>query len=389
VGLVSPDGADMQVALDPPTGEPATTRVLSVKEPEQRFTFRDIPARPVPSLARNFSAPVTLSYDYDERRLTHLMAHDSDPFNRWEAGQRLATALILKGVESVRAGGEFKVPESFVDAFGRVLGAASDDPAFAAEALTLPSEAFLAEQMDVVDPDAIHSVRTALARQLAELLRDELLAAYRANEVSGPYSPDAASAGKRALRNLCLAYLMETRSREACDLVFAQFEKADNMTDASAALAILSDFDCGERTRALDSFYGLWKDEPLVLDKWLRVQAMSRLPGTLAEVERLTAHPAFSIRNPNKVYALIGGFTAGNPVRFNAADGSGYAFLADQVIALDKLNPQVAARMARGFDRWKKFDGGRQQHARAALERIRATPGLSKDVNEIVTKGLQ
>jgi aminopeptidase N len=170
--------------------------------------------------------------------------------------------------------------------------------------------------------------------------------------------------------------------------VAAQFRAADNMTDAGAALAILADFDCKERSDALDAFYARWKDEPLVVDKWLRVQAMSRLPGTLAEVKRLTAHPAFSIRNPNKIYALLGGFCMANPVRFHAADGSGYTFLADHVIALDARNPQVAARMARAFDRWKKFDAGRQAHARAALERIRAAPSLSKDVAEIVTKAL-
>jgi len=181
---------------------------------------------------------------------------------------------------------------------------------------------------------------------------------------------------------------MESGSKEACDLVYAQFSAAGNMTDAGAALAVLADFDCGERTTALDAFYARWQDEPLVMDKWLRVQAMSRLPGTLAEVKRLIDHSAFSIRNPNEVYALIGGFTAGNHVRFHAADGSGYDFLAEQVIALDSLNPQVASRMARGFDRWRKFDAGRQVHARAALERIRATPGLSKDVAEIVTKAL-
>jgi aminopeptidase N len=389
VGLVAPDGRDLEVKLAGEVPTPGTAHVLSVTEAEQRFTFIDVPARPVPSLARNFSAPIVLQYDYDERSLTHLMAYDSDAFNRWEAGQRLATALMLKGVEEVRAGREFKAPESFVEAFARVLAGSPADPAFAAEALTLPTETFLAEQMEVVDPDAIHTVRTRLARNVAELLRDEFLAAYSANEVCGAYSPDAASAGKRALRNLCLAYLMETRTPEACDLVFAQFENADNMTDALAALTVLADFDCGERNRALNAFYERWKDDPLVVDKWLRVQATSRLPGTLAEVVRLTTHPAFSIRNPNKVYALIGAFSAGNPVRFNGADGGGYAFLADQVIELDRLNPQVAARMARGFDRWRKFDAARQRHARAALERIRATPGLSKDVNEIVTKGLQ
>jgi aminopeptidase N len=242
--------------------------------------------------------------------------------------------------------------------------------------------------MSVVDPDAIHAVRVGFMRTVGEVLRDDLLAAYRANAVSGPYTPDAASAGKRALRNLCAAYLMESRTKEACDLVSTQFSAADNMTDASAALAILADFDCTERTEALDAFYARWKDEPLVVDKWLRVQAMSRLPGTLSEVKRLTTHPAFSIKNPNKVYALLGGFCMANQVRFHAADGSGYAFLADELIALDKLNPQVAARMARAFDRWKKFDAVRQVHARAALERVRATAGLSKEVAEIVTKAL-
>ncbi|MFL6624408.1 MAG: aminopeptidase N [Sulfurifustis sp.] len=388
LGLVGPDGRDIPLQLEGETKAEATTRVLSVTQPEQRFVFVNVPARPVPSLARNFSAPVIVKYDYDEASLTHLMAHDADPFNRWEAGQRLATALMLKGVSDVRAGRTFNVPQTFIDAVARVLAQAHTDPAFAAEALTLPAEDFLAEQMDVVDPDAVHAVRVSLARAMGTRLRDVLLATYHANKVGGPYSADAEPAGKRALRNLCLAYLMEAESKEACDLVYAQFRAADNMTDSMAALAVLADFDCPERTQALEAFYARWQSEPLVVDKWLRAQATSRLPGTLADVRRLTAHPAFSIRNPNKVYALIGGFAA-NHVRFHAADGSGYAFLAEQVIALDKLNPQVAARMARAFDRWKKFDSGRQAHARAALERIRNAPGLSKDVAEIATKAMQ
>ncbi|HEX7045269.1 MAG TPA: aminopeptidase N [Burkholderiales bacterium] len=389
LGLVGPDGRDIPLQLE---GEPAaagTTRVLSVTEPEQRFVFVNVPARPVPSIARNFSAPVHVKYAYDEAALAHLMAHDSDPFNRWEAGQRLATAVILRGVEDHRAGRALQVPQSFIDAFARVLATADADPAYAAEALTLPSEHYLAEQMEEVDADALHAVRVGLARVLAERLYDALLAAYRRHEVDGPYRPDAESAGKRALRNLCLAYLMETGIKDACDLVYAHFRRADNMTDSFAALAVLADFDCPERVQALEAFYARWKDEPLVVDKWLRVQATSRRPETLAEVKRLTAHPAFSLRNPNKVYALIGGFSQGNHVRFHAADGSGYAFVAEQVIALDRLNPQVAARMARAFDRWRKFDPGRQAHARAALERVRDTPGLSKDVAEIATKMLQ
>jgi aminopeptidase N len=388
VGLVSPQGADVPLRLEGEDAAQGGTRVLSLTKPEQRFVFVDVPERPVASLARDFSAPVIVRHDYDERSLTHLMAHDSDPFNRWEAGQRLAAEVMLRGIADVRAGRGFTAPESFVEAFGSVLAESRRDPAFAAEALTLPSEGFIGEQMDVVDPDAIHAVRTGLVRGVAEVLRDGLMAAYRENAVSGAYSPDPVSAGKRALRNLALAYLMETQTPDACDLVYRHYTGADNMTDSVAALGVLADFACAEREQALGSFYERWKDEPLVIDKWLRVQALSRLPDTLDEVKRLTAHPAFSIRNPNKVYALIGAFTA-NHLRFHAADGSGYDFVAEQVIALDVLNPQVASRIARAFDRWRKFDAARQARARAALERIRDSGKLSKDVAEIVTKALQ
>ncbi|MGB7541825.1 MAG: aminopeptidase N C-terminal domain-containing protein [Burkholderiales bacterium] len=214
-----------------------------------------------------------------------------------------------------------------------------------------------------------------------------MLAAYRAQAVPGPYRADAQSAGRRALRNQCLGYLMELDDPALRALASGQLHGADNMTDAIAALGALANCDCPERAPALDAFYAKWQHEPLVVDKWLAIQAGSRLAGTLAEVQRLARHEAFDVRNPNKVYALIGGFRA-NQVRFHAADGSGYAFLAAQVIALDAMNPQVAARMARGFDRWRKFDAGRQAHARAALERIRGVQGLSKDVLEIVTRAL-
>ena len=215
------------------------------------------------------------------------------------------------------------------------------DPAFGAEALALPSEVYIAEQLDEVDPDAIHAVRNGLRRDLAQALRGELLASYRAQAVPGPYSPEAQAAGKRALKNLCLGYLMELDDSEVRALALAQFQQADNMTDAMAALAALANCDCAERAQVLDALYAKWKHEPLVVDKWLAVQAGSRLSGTLAEVRKLLAHPAFDIRNPNKVYALIRSFCA-NHVRFHAADGGGYAFLADQVIAIDAFNPQVA-----------------------------------------------
>jgi aminopeptidase N len=389
IGLVGPDGRDLPLQYEGESASGGTTRVLSVTETEQRFVFVNVPAPPTPSLLRNFSAPVLLQYRDDDASLTHLMAHDFDPFNRWEAGQRLASRVILQGVDTLRNGGRFVASQTFMEALSRVLASARSDPAFAAEALLLPSENLLAEHMDVVDPDAIHAMRTQLLRNIAERLHEPLQDAYRKYKVTDAYSPDAVAAGRRALSNLALAYLMETQTSQARALVYEHFNTADNMTDSSAALAILADFDCPERTRALESFYARWHDEPLVVDKWLRLQAVSRLPDTLARVTQLLAHPAFSMKNPNKVYALIGGFSQGNHVRFHAADGSGYAFLAEQVIALDALNPQVAARLARGFDRWRKFDAGRQAHARNALERIRNTSGLSKDVSEIVTKGLQ
>ena len=241
--------------------------------------------------------------------------------------------------------------------------------------------------MHVVDPDALHAARNGLRRRIAEALRAPLLSAYRANETKGPYSPDAASAGRRALRNLCLGFLMELADDEARALCLAQYERANNMTESFAALGLLANCDCPERKPALERFYEKWRDESLVVDKWLSVQATSRLPGTLARVHELLAHPAFDIRVPNKVYALIRAFAA-NHVRFHAADGAGYAFLADQVLALDKLNPQVAARMARAFDRWKRFDPARQALAGAQLARIRDAEGLSRDVAEIVSKAL-
>jgi len=378
VGLVAPDGWDMLAE---------GTRVVSLRNAEERFVFEARGARPVPSLARNFSAPVIVRYDYSEAELALLAAHDTDPFNRWEAGQRLALRVILGGVEASRSGREIEVASTFVAAIAQVLESAARDPAFAAEMLALPAETYIAEQMEVVDPDAIHSAREEVRRRLAVALKDRLLEIYHDHAVPGPYSPDALSAGRRALRNAALGFLMHLDEPRVRSLCLAQLDAADNMTDAFAALAQLANCDCPERQPALDAFYREWKDEALVVDKWLAVQSSSRLRSALADTRRLMEHPAFNMRNPNKVYALVGGFR-GNQVRFHAADGSGYAFVADQVIALDAINPQVAARMARGFDRWRKFDPARQSHARAALERIRDAKGVSRGVLEIATRAL-
>jgi aminopeptidase N len=348
--------------------------MLSLRKPEETFVFKGLKQKPVPSLLRGFSAPVILNYPYSESDLLHLLAHDDDPFNRWEAAQRLAATVILEhgGVPSA----------SLIEAARKVLH--EKDAYFAAEVLTLPSESFLAEQMDVVDPDRLHASRDTLRKDLAYAVKDELLSLYEKLKGKGPYSPDPVSIGRRALRNLCLNYLGELGLSK---LAYEQFKSADNMTDAMAALGTLANLDCPEREPALRAFHEKWHKEPLVVDKWLAVQAGSRLATTLQTVKALLGHPAFDIRVPNKVYALIRTFSA-NHVRFHAADGSGYAFLADQVIALNALNPQVAARMARCFDRWKRFDERRQSRAKAELERIRDTQGLTKDVAEVVTKTL-
>jgi aminopeptidase N len=348
-------------------------KVLSLRQPEETFSFA-VTEKPVPSLLRGFSAPVILNYPYGEAELLHLLAHDDDPFNRWEAGQRLTSAIILDRHGEPSA--------AFIAAARAVLRDA--DPAFVAEVLTLPAESFLAEQMPVVDPDRLHESRNALRRALARALKEDLSRLYFALFSGKPYSPDARSMGERTLRNVCLAYLGELGES---GLAHEQFRRADNMTDTMAALAVLANFDWPQREPALAAFYEKWKDEPLVVDKWLAVQSASRLPTTLATVKRLLRHPAFDLKVPNKVYALVRSFAA-NHVRFHAADGAGYRFLAEQIIALDALNPQVAARMARAFDRWQRFDGERRAHARKALERIRDTDKLSKDVAEIVGKAL-
>src|SRR5258706_4611738 len=350
-------------------------KVLSVTGEMQSYRFENLKSKPVPSLLRGFSAPVILNYPYAEADLVHLLAHDDDPFNRWEAAQRLSAEIILHGNG---------IPSpAFLDAVKLLLK--EKDPAFVAETVTLPSETFLAEQMAVADPDALHASRNALRLALVSNLQKEFLAIYESLKIAAPYSPDAASSGKRALRNLALSFISEIQGPE---LAYRQFSEADNMTDQFAALACLANSEnAPQRALALDSFYERWKEEPLVVDKWFAVQAGARLPGTLARVRQLLLHPAFDIKVPNKVYSLIRSFAA-NHVRFHAADGGGYAFLADQVLALDQLNPQVAARMARGFDRWKRFDSSRKEKSRAQVERIRDASGLSKDVAEIVSKAL-
>ncbi len=386
VGLVGPDGADLPARLKGEC-EAVGERALSLTEERQEFVFEEVAAAPVPSLLRGFSAPVILDFPYGDEELTHLLAHDSDPFNRWEAGQRLASRLILAATAKIAAGDAPTWPEGYVRACARVLERAGDDPAYAAEVLALPTEATLAEALAVVDPEALHAARDGLRRQLAEQLGPQFAACYRDYAGTGPYRPEPADIGRRALRNLCLSYLTAADTAVGRELALRQYRGADNMSERYAALAALAQSEGPERQLALDDFHSRWRHEALVLDKWLLVQASSSRPGTLAEVMRLIEHPSFDLKNPNKVYALLRGFGA-NHVRFHAADGAGYRFLAAQTLRVDAINPQVASRLARSFDRWRRFDCGRQAHARAALEALRGHPGLSRDVAEVVERAL-
>ncbi len=390
VGMIGLAGEDLPLTLAGEPGPGATTRVLELREPRQVFRFTGVEARPVLSLLRNFSAPVTLDCDHSDQELRFLLAHDRDPFSRWEAGQRYATRLLLALVEDARAGRQLALAGGLVDAFGAVLADGRlTDKTYAAQLLTLPGEEYLAEQMAVIDPEAIHAARDFVRRELARALRGELLGVYRSNrDDDGPYRRTAEAAGRRRLRNVALSYLSALPDQSGHQLALNQYRGADNMTDALAGLRVLAHSENPYRHEVLDDFYARWRNDPLVLDKWFAIQATAPLPGTLDSVRALLDHPAFSIRNPNKVRAVIGAFASGNPVRFHAADGGGYVFLADQVLRLDAINPQVAARMAGALSRWRRYDGGRRELMRGQLQRILAAVSLSRDVYEVVGKSL-
>jgi aminopeptidase N len=388
VGLLGRDGHDLPLRLAGEAVAGGTTRVLELREAEQSYTFLDVPEPPIPSLLRGFSAPVRLEIDLSDADLAFLFAHDSDPFNRGEAGQQLAVKVLLALVADAQAGRELRLPDHFRNACRSALTDAGADPALLAQALLLPAEGYLAEQMAVADPDAIHVAREFVRATLGTGLQRELQTAYMLHRVEGPYRPEPAAVGRRSLRNLCLAYLAASGHPRGVGLADLHFRQADNMTDAMAGLSVLAGGESELRAPALGDFYARWRHDPLVVDKWLSLQATAPLPGTLAEVERLLSHPAFTLRNPNKVRALIGSFAHGNPVCFHAADGGGYRFVAERLLELDPLNPQVAARLAGAFGRWRRFGVGRQKLMCEQLQRILAAPQLSRDVAEVVGKTL-
>ncbi len=388
IGLLDASGQNMALDLEDGRVSGDTDIVLNLTEREQHFRFRNIPAAPVVSVARGFSAPIVVDANHGDSELAFLAGHDSDAFNRWDAAQELATAVILRGIDARQSDRAPSIDGAFVESFSRILGEQRLDRALIAEALMLPSESYLADRMTTIDVDAIHEVRRSLRAHLAATLEEDFRSVYRTNFSNEAYRYDSESAGRRSLKNLCLSYLMELDDEEIRGWCMSQFEHADNMTDVLAALACFTHTDCAEREQVIDVFHDRWKHDTLVLDKWFSLQAMSPLENTLASVQRLMTHPAFDLKNPNKVRALVGSFCHGNQVRFHDASGAGYRFLADRVMEIDPMNPQVAARLMGAFSRWRKFDVPRQGLMKTELERILGTSRLSKDVYEVASKTL-
>ena len=392
LGLLDAEGTELPLRLQGEEAAVNTSRVLSVIEAEQTFAFVDIAEKPLPSLLRGFSAPVKLSFPYNRDQLMFLMQHDTDGFNRWDAGQQLSVQVLQEMIGQHQAGTPLDMDPRLVTALGTVLADDSLDQAMVAEMLSLPGEAYLTEISEVADVEAIHAAREFARLQLAEKLSDGLWARYQANRAvskATPYVAEAEHFARRALQNIALSYLMLVGKPEVLAATNEQFETADNMTERLTALAVLvnSPF-TADKDKALAEFAESFKDNPLVMDQWFSVQAGSALPGGLERVKALMQHPAFTLKNPNKVRALIGAFAGQNLINFHAADGSGYRFLADLVIELNGFNPQIASRQLAPLTRWSKYDDKRQALMKGELERIRASGQLSPDVYEVVSKSL-
>ncbi|MFZ3389200.1 aminopeptidase N [Buttiauxella gaviniae] len=361
--------------------------VLNVTQAEQTFVFDNVYFQPVPSLLREFSAPVKLEYKWSDQQLTFLMRHARNDFSRWDAAQSLLATYIKLNVNRSQQGQPLSLPLHVADAFRAILLDEKIDPALAAEILTLPSQNEIAELFQKIDPQAIAAVHEALTRTLANELADEFLAVYNANKLDA-YRVEHADIGKRALRNTCLRYLAFGEKQLAEQLVRNQFASADNMTDSIAALSasVAAQLPC--RVELLAAFDEKWHQDGLVMDKWFVLQATSPAVDTLSKVRELLNHRSFSMGNPNRVRSLIGAFAAGNPAAFHALDGSGYQFMMEMLSELNHRNPQVASRLIEPLIRLKRYDAKRQEMMRAALEQLKGLENLSGDLFEKISKAL-
>jgi len=408
MGLLGPDGQDMPLHLQigGATKELGTSTVLRFNTAEETFVFTNVESAPVPSLLRDFSAPVKMELPGQSADdLIFLLANDSDPYNRWEAGQRLSKLCLLDLYDAAtnpkngatledRVGCATDATEllgRITEAFKAVLKDTKSDKAFVARTISLPSETELYESRPACDPVAFHEVRGYMLKQIAARMRPELAAALAANDSppGTPYKFDAASSARRSLKNKCLGYLSALEDPEITQDVLNRFREATNMTDQIAALACLADHDCEERGTALAEFYEQWKHEPLVVLKWITMQAGSNLKGNIGAVKELVEHEAFNIKNPNNCYSLFLAFSNLSAVNFHAEDGSGYEFMGEWVREVDGFNPTVAARMVGAFTTWKRLDAGRQAKIKAQLELIVGKEGISDNTFEIASKSLE
>ena len=366
-----------------------TEMVFELTETAQQLVIENVLEEPVPSLLRGLSAPVKLDYPYSTDQLAHLMASDSDGFNRWDAGQKLAFGLLEKLTDDAVKGRAMIMDKQLIAAYDALLSDATLDPAMVELMLQLPSEAQLHEEAAIIHVDAIHSARKFVRRSLADVLRDKFLAVYQRHNIQQVYAPEAEQIGRRALKNVALSYLMLIEG-EGVELAWTQFNQADNMTDKAAALTCLVNTPAAAEKAevALKQFEEQYSNEALAMNLWLQIQAANAQPGGLSRVQALLQHPAFTMSNPNKIRSLIGGFCNANLINFHNPDGSGYEFLKQHILALHSKNPQVAARLMTPLTRWKKFPEPNRQQMRDALQVIADEPGLVKDIFEIATKSL-
>jgi aminopeptidase N len=389
VGLLGGNGNDLTLELE--NGEELADDTLAVTKRRQTFRFANVPSRPVPSLLRAFSAPVNVTLDISDDDLEFLMANDSDLFNRWQAANSFATRTIVDLVKTL-AKGKRAAPAAgrrLAKALGATVLSDQLEPAYRAELLKLPTQADIARVVAKnVDPALVHRMHKRIAKLIGTTLGAQLEDLYKEMSDRGPFSPDAASAGRRALRNAALTLLTARGTDRDTARLARHYGRATNMTDRAHALYLLAAKGGPEAERALKNFYGKWKRDHVVIDTWFAAQAQDPRPGTLKRVRALTEHPLFSLTAPNKVRALIGTFAAGNPVQFNRPDGAGYTFVADRVLELNRINPQIAARMLGPFRSWRALESKRRAHARKALQRVAKSKDLSSDVHEIVTKML-
>lgn len=385
VGLINKDGSVASCMLqDSKTDEV----ILQLTQAEQIFTFENLKEQPVVSILRGFSAPVKLVMERSLEELAFLLSYDSDTFNRWEAGQQLAGQIIAGLIADVQNGRELLINPMIITAFKQVMAQSWDDLSYFSLLLSLPSETYLAEQMQVVDVEAIHKAREFVVLSLAKQLQTQFKTLYVDNHKDESGLFDSGAIGRRRIKNTCLAYLGRLDAPDIQQCAQQQFDSAKNMTDQMAALAVVVNGTHPAKQGCLASFYDQWQAEALVIDKWFALQASSHNPDTFENVQALMQHPAFDLKNPNRVRALIGAFSQANPLHFHAANGQGYQFLADQIIALNTLNPQVASRMLSALTSWRRYDEGRQALMKAQLERIMTTQAISKDVFEVASKSL-